>query len=260
MPLPPLEPRCRRTNPTLTVPGSLDIDPSSRSSQCQYASCPRNAGRFGSNTTRPDLNWVNSYPVTSIRYGIRDFAPALWGPGQHPELAVSGPNVGPNLWLAVPFSGTVGAACYAAHDARIPAIAFSGASEGTLAWDVSPVPDRARVYAQLAAFITDVVASSGKPYLPDDVWLNVNFPRVTEECASFDDFKFVLSRINSGLTSPRDVDWCGSTRLPHELFVSNTRGCYVSISPGDASDKTTVNDERQAVVLDKLRHILTCLP
>jgi len=36
-------------------------------------------------------------------------APKLWS-GLKPELAVTGPNVGSNVGIQVPFSGTVGAA------------------------------------------------------------------------------------------------------------------------------------------------------
>ncbi|KAI9149504.1 Acid phosphatase [Paramyrothecium foliicola] len=238
---------------------SLDFAPSDRRQACQYDSCPANSGPTGNNATRPDLNWVNSFPVTSMRYGIDEFGPKLWN-GAAPELAVAGPNVGSNLWLQVPFSGTVGAAAYAAHEAGIPALAFSSLEEGRLAWNVSPVPVRSRVYGELAAILTNKVIASGKPYLPDDVFLNVNFPVVTGECENVADFKWVLSRINPGIVSAPDVEWCGDDRLPTESEVLDTDGCYIAVSIGDAADKTTVNDDRQAIVLNKLRDFLTCLP
>ncbi|TQV90612.1 5'/3'-nucleotidase SurE [Cordyceps javanica] len=186
-------------------------------------------------------------------YGIDTFGPQLWD-GAAPELAVSGPNVGANLWLAVPFSGTVGAAAYAAHTARIPALAFSGADHGRLRWDTYPVPTVSEVYARLAANLTDAVVASGKPYLPDDVFLNVNFPDVDDACPDAASFKWVLSRINPGLFSPKDVEWCGDDRLPTEHHVHDQRGCYISVSIGDAKDKTTVNDvAKQQIVLNKLK-------
>ncbi|KAK5993837.1 Acid phosphatase [Cladobotryum mycophilum] len=239
--------------------GSSDADPAARKDPCEYNSCPGNNGPVGTNTTRPDLNWVNSYPVTAIKYGIDTFGPQLWD-GQKPEFAVTGPNVGTNLFVQVPFSGTVGAAVYAAHNEGIPSIAFSGASTGNLAWNTSPVPQRSLVYAQLATQLTNKVLASGKPYLPKDVFLNVNFPEVTGACTDASKFKWVLSRINPGTISAPDVNWCGSTRLPTELSVHDTDGCYISVSIGDANDKTTINDDRQAVVLAKLKDILTCLP
>ncbi|KAH6893054.1 survival protein sure-like phosphatase/nucleotidase [Thelonectria olida] len=237
---------------------SKDEEPTARTTACEYNSCVANSGPVGSNTTRPDLHWVNSYPVTSIRYGIDTFGPQLWD-GAAPELAVTGPNVGTNLWLQVPFSGTVGAACYAAHDAGIPAIAFSGASTGNLAWNTSPVPARSTVYAELATTLVKKIVDSGKPYLPDDVFLNVNFPKVSGSCTKASDFKWVLTRINPGTFSAPDVEWCGSTRLPTETEVVLGGGCHISVSIGDASDKTTVNDDRQATVLAKLKDILVCV-
>lgn len=194
-----------------------------------------------------------------MRYGIETFGPQLWD-GEKPELAVTGPNVGTNLWVQVPFSGTVGAACYAAHEAGIPAIAFSGASSGNLAWNTSPVPQRSLVYAELATTLTNKIIASGKPYLPEDVFLNVNFPKVEGKCTQASQFKWVLSRINPGIISKPDAEWCGDDRLPTETDVHFEDGCYISVSIGDAADKTTVDDKRQNVVLEKLRDMLVCLP
>ncbi|KAM3511621.1 hypothetical protein MY11210_004705 [Beauveria gryllotalpidicola] len=240
---------------------SRDQPPPDRKEPCQYDSCPPNSGPAGHNATRPDLNWVNSFPVTALKYGIDTFGPQLWD-GAAPELAVVGPNVGSNLWLVVPFSGTVGAASYAAHTARIPAIAFSGADHGRLRWDTEePVPTVSHVYAQLATSLTNAVVAAGKPYLPDDVFLNVNFPDVDDNCPDAASFKWVLSRINPGFFSPRDVEWCGGDRLPTEYHVHDQDGCYISVSIGDASDKTTVGDvAKQQAVLNKLKSMLTCLP
>ena len=57
---------------------------------------------------RQYLQYVNSYPVTAIRYGINTLAPKFFG--GEPDIAVTGPNVGSNLGVAVLVSGTVGAA------------------------------------------------------------------------------------------------------------------------------------------------------
>lgn len=214
---------------------------------------------MGSNATDPRLNWVNSFPVTSVKYGLSTFGPQVWGDEAPPDLVVTGPNVGSNLWLAVPFSGTVGAAVEAAHNQGIPALAFSGADSGTLRWDTSPVPARSSVYAELATTLTNRILDAGAPYLPDDVFLNVNFPGITDECATAADFQWVLSRINPGIVSDPDVETCGDDRLPTETDVINADGCHASISVGDASDKTTAPAEKQAVVLEKLGDFLTCL-
>ncbi|KAK6223073.1 5'/3'-nucleotidase SurE [Colletotrichum tabaci] len=240
---------------------SLDIEPRPRDSPCQYNSCAANSGPVGFNETRKDLRWVNSFPVTSMRYGIEQFAPEQWD-GAAPELAVSGPNVGPNLWLQVPFSSTIGTAVYASGTKGIPAIAFSGFSMGALPWNASPVPTRSTVYAELATRLVDKIVGGGAPYLPANTWLNVNFPRVTDtECNHPDKFKWVLSRINPGLFSDPDVATCGSDdRLPEETKVVLTAGCYISISVGNSDDKTTASKEKQQPVLDRLRDFLSCLP
>ncbi|KAI1388367.1 sure-like protein [Hypoxylon trugodes] len=238
--------------------GSSDKEPSPRSDACEYDSCAANSGPVGSNSTNTRLNWVNSYPATSTRYGIDTFGPQIWN-GEGPELVVTGPNVGTNLFLAVPFSGTIGAAVYASHTAGIPAIAFSGASTGNLAWNTSPVPARSAVYALLATQLTEAVLASGTPYLPSEVFLNVNFPEITDDCNGPANFKWVLSRINPGTFSDPDTESCGSTRLPTETSVIDAGGCHISVSVGDATDKTTAPAEKQAVVLQKLGSLLTCL-
>ncbi|KAK2038724.1 5'/3'-nucleotidase sure [Colletotrichum somersetense] len=238
---------------------SLDADPKPRTDPCEYDSCPANSGPVGLNETSPDLRWVNSYPVTSMRYGIQQFAPELWN-GQAPELAVAGPNVGSNLFLQVQFSGTVGAATFASKNG-IPGIAFSGLTENRLAWNTEPVPLPSTVYAELANRLVTKIVAAGTPYLPNNTWLNVNFPEVADDkCSDPDDFKWVLSRINYNLL-PIDVSTCGANgRLPQETTVVNTAGCYISVSVGEATHKLTADKDQQQAVLDKLGDFLSCLP
>ena len=60
---------------------------------------------------------------------------------------------------------------------------------------------------------------------------------------------------------PKDVVTCGNGgRLPTETTVVGTAGCYASISVGEAVLKTDANATSQAVVLGKLKGILSCLP
>ncbi|KAM0258722.1 hypothetical protein ACHAQJ_003731 [Trichoderma viride] len=239
--------------------GSSDSPPTPRTIPCGFDSCVGNGSTTGHNETRPDLNWVNSFPVTAMKYGISTFGPQLWN-GSAPEFAVAGPNVGTNVFVQLPFSGTVAAAAFAAHDAGIPSIAFSAASTGRLAFDTSPVPLRSSLYGQLATQLTNKIISSGAPYLPPNVFLNVNFPKVEGSCTDLSNFKWVLTRINPGIISPPDVKFCGGERLPTELSVITHGGCFISVSVGDAKDKTTASNSYQAVVLDKLRDMLSCLP
>lgn len=239
---------------------SLDWPPSPRDSPCQFDSCPANSPPVGTDPTNPRLQYVNSFPVTAIKSGISDLAPRFFD-GQGPELAVTGPNVGNNLDVVVPFSGTVGAAVEAVRQG-IPAIAFSGRSGTPISYEAD-TPLYAQIYADLATNLTTHILESGAPYLPDGVWLNVNFPTVSEmECSDVSEFEFVLSRINVPVPfiSDDDVETCGGGRLPLEREVVDAAGCFVSVSAGDADDKTTVDAERQAVVLEKLEGLLTCLP
>ncbi|PYH49792.1 5'/3'-nucleotidase SurE [Aspergillus saccharolyticus JOP 1030-1] len=242
--------------------GSDDATPSALTSACEFDSCPAGSPAYGYNASQPRFNYVNSYPVTAIKYGINTLASKYFS-GSAPDLAVTGPNVGSNLGWEVFFSGTVGAATYAANTAGIPAIAFSGATGSQTAWNVSSVPLYSEVYAQLATKLTDELIAGGTPYLPDNVWLNVNFGAVTdgESCTTADDFKFVLSRIHTAipLITADDVETCGSTRLPTETTVVDTDGCYASVSVGVASDKLDADATVQAVVLDRLSSLLTCL-
>ncbi|KAF2739809.1 acid phosphatase precursor [Polyplosphaeria fusca] len=239
---------------------SLDAPPTTVDSDgCQFQSCPGGSPPTGANASDPRLNYVNSFPVTSIKTGIDTTGPNIFNGGGKPEIALTGPNVGSNLDIQVPFSGTVGAAVFAAHDRKIPALAFSGASGEPTAFN-QPAPLYSKVYADLALNVTSTIIASGTPYLPNDVWLNINFPKVSDsKCSKASDFKFVLSRINLGIFSAKDTLWCGTDRLPMERTVINS-GCFASISPGDAADKTTVDAARQKQVLDKLKPILSCLP
>jgi hypothetical protein len=160
----------------------------------------------------------------------------------------------------------VGAASAAQDQLQIPGIAFSGMTGTATAWNVSPVPDYASIYASLATTLTTTLLASGAPLLPANTWLNVNFPAAGAgtPCTSPDQFAFVLSRIYSAvpLVSGDDVVTCNNgARLPTESNVVGTSsGCFVSVSVGHADTKLDANAFEQAVVLQKLSGILTCLP
>ncbi|KAF2758006.1 survival protein sure-likephosphatase/nucleotidase-like protein [Pseudovirgaria hyperparasitica] len=235
---------------------SSDKPPTPRIKPCEFNSCPANSGPVGADPNNSRLNYVNSYPVTAMKYGIATVSPRELGGA--PELAVTGPNVGTNIELQIPFSGTIGAAIEAVKQG-IPAIAFSGSTGHRTAFNAA-TPLYSKIYADLAMNLTDAVIASGAPYLPENVFLNVNFPKVNKKCNDISDFKFVLSRINVGLVWNKDVVTCNNDgRLPREKTVLD-KGCFVSVSPGDAKDRTTVDARRQEIVLEKLKSLLTCLP
>ncbi|KAI5363893.1 Putative survival protein SurE [Septoria linicola] len=224
---------------------------------CEFHSCSPNSPPTGRNESMPRFNYVNSFPVTSMRHGIKNLATEFCG--GPPDIAVAGPNVGTNLGAVTQFSGTVGASVEAAK-LGLPAIAFSGSTGKQTAWNAKLEP-YVSTYAALATNVTQVVTSGSKPYLPEGIWLNVNFPSIKDGCSSLSDFKFVLSRIWPAvpIISRDDVELCGSRRLPVERVVVGTKGCYASISVGNI-DKTDAEADAQAVVLTRLKPILSCLP
>ena len=196
--------------------------------------------------------------MTAAKYGISTLAPESFGGA--PDIVVAGPNVGSNIGIVTQFSGTVGAAVEAAKHG-IPGIAFSGASGDPTAWN-APVPEYSKIYADLATVVTQALTSGDKPYLPEDTWLNVNFPAVNDECSSVSDFSFVLSRIYPSVPfiTDDDIVTCDNDgRLRSERSVVGTDGCFVSISVGRTGDKGDVGATKQGAVLEKLESILSCL-
>lgn len=247
--------------------GSSDEDPEPRTDACEYDSCPANTNlAYSSNATDPRLNWVNSYPATSMRYGLDTITPPLWD-NATAELAITGPNVGSNLAIQGPFSGTVGAACYAVENAGVPAIAFSGLSDedlglqgGNAAWNTTPVPTNSLVFADLALNLTTRLVASGAPYLPNGTYLNVNFAAVSAaNCTDASMYQWVFTRIYPDLLAD-DIEICGSDSLPQETTVVHSDACYVSVSAASCSDKTTASKEVQQAVYDKIGDMFVCMP
>lgn len=240
---------------TNSLQGSKDELPLNRTEPCQYDSCTPAGASYGHDPTNARLNWVNSYPVTSMKYGISMFTPALSG-GRYPDLAVSGPNVGPNVGPAIPVSGTIGAASYAAHEAGIPAIAFSGWGNNT-AWNATR-PLFTKLYARAATRLLNRLVAEGRPFLPKDVWLNVNFPHANEtSCSTVNNVKFVLTTMEDvGPTS----EACGIARLPTEMSVVLHSGCYASVTVAMAPEKKDASAAVRQVVADRLKGLLGNFP
>ena len=176
---------------------------------------------------------------------------------------MAGFNVGANLGISAIGSGTIGAATEASKEG-IPGIAFSGTTGTQTAWNATPETYE-QVYADLSTNVTQTLLASGTPYLPKNVWLNVNYPAVsTGKCDNIKDYKFVLSRIYGAvpIVTPKDVSTCNNGgRLPTESsVVDTTSGCYASISVGEATLKDDADAASQQIVLNKLSSILSCLP
>ncbi|KAH9948082.1 sure-like protein [Amylocystis lapponica] len=246
----------------------------------QYAALT-NAGYNGYNASDTRLNYVNSYPVDAVRYGIQTLAPQFFSGS--PDFVVSGPNIGStnlfpsllsfsrltsalqpdNLGTGIDGSGTVGAACEAAKEG-IPSTAFSGDSGSQVSYTtLASSPDSsssvaARVYGALTAHFAGVLLAGGAPVLPSGVTLNVNYPAV-DSCGAAADYSWVFSRLVQD-ASAVDVETCGSTVLPYEEEVVGTSGCYASVTVINATSKTDVDAATQSAVLGRLGNLpLSCL-
>ena len=83
------------------VSGSSDAPATPLTEPCEYNSCPTGSPAEGNNASMPRFNYVNSYPVTSMRYGIQTLSPKYFGGA--PDIAVAGFNVGGKPMFIYPF-------------------------------------------------------------------------------------------------------------------------------------------------------------
>ncbi|KAI0920447.1 hypothetical protein AcV5_010176 [Taiwanofungus camphoratus] len=246
--------------------GSDTTTPTVLTEPCEYDTCPIGSPPEGFNASNPHLNYVNGYPVDSVRYGIQTLAPKFFY-GFAPVFVVSGPNIGNNLGGTTQISGTVGAACEAAKEG-IPSTAFSGdtgaqVSYTTLASDPGASSSQsARIYGQLTTHYTETLLLAGllfHPLLPPGITVNVNYPSI-DGCANPADYRWVFARNVAG-SGGTDVETCGSKTLPAESDVVGTSGCYISVSVIDDTTKTDVDSTLQAAVLERLLGLpFSCLP
>ncbi|KZS96820.1 sure-like protein [Sistotremastrum niveocremeum HHB9708] len=238
--------------------GSLDLPPTPLLEPCEYNTCVIGSPATGYNASEPQLNYVNSFPVTSVKFGIQTLAPKFFS-GSPPDIVVSGPNVGANTGISVLGSGTVGAACEAAKE-DIPAIAFSGTAKTRHSYTELVAGDSSFIYSSLALSLIDILIATPKPFLPPNTILNVNFPNVTAQCASEGNFEFVLSRAFPTLIPGFDLNICNTNTLPTESsVVGNSDGCFASISVLDARTKLDAGKSAQTFVYSKLGPLLKCL-
>ncbi|KIP01339.1 hypothetical protein PHLGIDRAFT_507449 [Phlebiopsis gigantea 11061_1 CR5-6] len=245
--------------------GGLQIPATPLLVSCEFDSCPAGASK-GNNASDPRLNWINAFPADGAQYGIQTLAPRLWN-GAAPDFLVSGPNVGLNTGIALPFSGTVGAAGKAVQ-LGVPAVAFSGVStaqESYNALAVTPASATvaaAKAYTTLASAFLDALFAqpAAQPaYLPAGVLLNVNLPALNDTCTPAR-VAWVLTRGFPVLLGNPDVVTCSNGgRLPTEGDVVNS-GCYASVSVINATTKVDVGKSLQQDVLNRLVNLgLSCI-
>ncbi|EJF59255.1 sure-like protein [Dichomitus squalens LYAD-421 SS1] len=253
--------------------GSSTATPQPLSQPCEFNTCATGSPAEGFNASDPTLNYVNSFPVDAVRFGIQTLAPEFFGSA--PEFVVSGPNVGTvldNLGTVTQNSGTVGAACEAAKEG-IPSAAFSAATDAQISFTTlasspnSPDTLSALLYAELTAnFTRTLLGPAARPILPSGVTLNVNYAATTfsssgapnGDCATASDFQWVFTRLLPNSTAV-DVETCGSENLPDETTVADS-GCFATVTVMNATTKSDVDADVQAQVLDRLTPsgLLTC--
>ncbi|THX75146.1 acid phosphatase [Aureobasidium pullulans] len=244
------------TGSSMSPPAPLDY-------QCQYHTCPFGSPATGMWQTEPNITYVNSFPASAMDYGINISGPKRFG-GRRPDLAISGINNGnvDNSGIAVPFSGTFGAATHASI-LGIPSIVFSGQTNHRHAWKAIP-PLHSRLYSALATNLTNTLLASGPPYLPPLTFLNVNFAAADPGlCDQESNFRFVMTRLYPAFPglSGKDISVCGGDqRLVTEEKVLKTQGCWISVSLGRAITKRDAPMEEQKVVYEKLKSLFVCLP
>ncbi|KAK6221527.1 hypothetical protein LQW54_001299 [Pestalotiopsis sp. IQ-011] len=240
--------------------GGRDEEPWTRLTPCQWHSCEPGQ-RWGSNETSfGRLNWVNSYPATALRFGLDRFGRFKWD-HKLPDLVIAGPTDGPNIGAEVSFSGVVAQAALAANKYRIPAITFAWPGLGIMKWDPDrPIPPRMKTYLDLAQNLTELVVAGGRPFLPENTFLNVNFPPLGAPCNGTRAIQYVLTR--------RDLDdqgyhvyfdHCNTRRLPTDRELYQHLGCYASISVLSATHSKTAGASVLKIMRDRLSPLLTCV-
>ncbi|KAI0077649.1 sure-like protein [Panus rudis PR-1116 ss-1] len=244
--------------------GSSSATPTPLTQPCQFNTCPTGSPAEGHNASNPRLNWVNAFPVDSVRYGIQTLAPQFFG--SKPDFVVSGPNVGTNLGN-VNGSGTVGAACEAAIEG-IPSTAFSGSTGSQVSYTTLTTQPTslntiaARIYSQLTVQYLNALLSSSEsssspgtePILPPNISVNVNYASISGNgCTDVKNWKFVATRLRPDSSAMDAQTWtCGRDHLPDETSVNRSGGCWVSVSVMDARSKGDVGAEVQGIVFGRL--------
>ncbi|EIN05795.1 hypothetical protein PUNSTDRAFT_46640 [Punctularia strigosozonata HHB-11173 SS5] len=80
--------------------GSSSATPTVVTNGCEFSSCPAGSPPEGFNASDTRLNYVNSFPVDAVRFGIQTLSLELFG--SKPDFVFSGPNVGSRKGIAHP--------------------------------------------------------------------------------------------------------------------------------------------------------------
>lgn len=133
--------------------------PKSATSQAITINYPLFVSRCYNHSTAKLEYEISGTPADCIKFGVNQILE------KKPDICVSGINHGSNSSVNVLYSGTVAAAIEAGIQG-IPAIGFSILD---YSWEVK--------FDHLKKFILSITLSSIKNKLPNDIVLNVNFPK-----------------------------------------------------------------------------------
>lgn len=200
--------------------------------------------------------------MTAVSWGLENLTPEFFNDtGGRPDLVVSGVNQGENTGITNVLSGTVGAAITGMR-AGIPSIAFSSLLRKK--WPgTDPQHPAPRLYAELATEFVTKLVSSGKPCLPKNTFLNINFPNISRQCSRAEDFHWVFTRMHYDFFwTDDDAEWCGNDRLPREgHVVDNNEHCYITVTLAHSPNghrSTTAEAWQQEIFLEKMGWFLDC--
>lgn len=149
----------------VTYSGSLDIDHPDTSAFPEY-------GGTDITTVGPGPNGQGGTPADTVAFALAE----VFGPGDAPDLVVSGTNMGQNTSLVVNHSGTMGAAI-SGLAADIPSIAISAEKSSDYEPSRPGPTDYAGAGEFLAGFIERIAPEIARSEdLPGDIGFNINYP------------------------------------------------------------------------------------
>ncbi|KAH9814019.1 survival protein sure-like phosphatase/nucleotidase [Melampsora americana] len=239
--------------------GSFSAKPKKLEKVGEYNSIKKGSPGTGHDEEDDHIWYVNAFPLDGIRYGLDNLVEKYLG--GNPQLVVTGPNVGMNVNIMDFFSGTLGAASYAANRG-IPAIAISAAGGLRHSYKDSNAHDSSHIYAQASLRIIEALLQTPQDssYLPVNTTLNVNLQAAGPgtNCQTASDYKFVLTTIHR-VYLDHDLSHCGSNRLKSEASIIRRKsGCWASVSVLHNRFGGRANVAEQEYVRNRFGDFLSC--
>lgn len=174
--------------------------------------------------------YVDGSPASAVLYGLEVLANAKWN--RAPDLVLSGPNIGNNLGVITPYSGTVGAAI-SALNRDVPAIAVSGANGD---------PATAALLAQITLRVVEAVAARGTVSLPARTGLSINVP-VLDPLRSATSYPIAFTQISTeeSIFATGDAVTVSPIQGTYEASPATTANVFTTLGALFSSVTTTPN-------------------